>query len=271
MREVGWGPSELLPSPLVPSPPSHRGLGSQPSALPLTAPFHSLPLSPGVSLPPSTRHSSCRPGGGLDTAAWDLFSSRGGWEEAGGQRRSWELGAGEGSLLAKAPGRLFLIFSPSPWVTSNHVFLLHALPTRPGSETSHCPPHTHQHICSGVTKLVGGGPRLGRAETQAQGGRAVARCAGQKVQANPSGPWGQGDGGAPGLRPGAFWFPPPSVRQTPLPLLKHAPGCLCLETLGSNCPKAVKGGLAIPTHPPKPAEEGGWKWGNEDWFLSKPL
>lgn len=44
-----------------------------------------------------------------------------------------------GSLLSKAPGRPFLIFSPFPRVTSNHVFLLQTLLTRSGFETSHCP------------------------------------------------------------------------------------------------------------------------------------
>lgn len=112
LREAGRGPSELLPSPLS-LPPSHRGLGHQPTALPLTAPHHSLPLSFLESLRPAPDTLLAGPVV-VGHAAWDLFSSRDGWEEAGGQRRLWELGAGAGSLLAKAPSRPFLIFSPFP-------------------------------------------------------------------------------------------------------------------------------------------------------------
>ena len=179
-REVGQGPSKLLPYPLSPSPISERP--GQPAH---GLPQNTLPLSPslfpGVTLPSSTRHSSCRSGGGLDTHPW-IFSL----QEAGGrrERRCWELGAGEGSLLAKAPDRPFLIFSPFPRVTSNHVFLLHTLLTRSGSETSHRPPHTHSWQGPPPN------PGLGRGETWAQRKRVEARCAGDRIQASTSGHWG---------------------------------------------------------------------------------
>ena len=201
LREAGWGPSELLPSPLS-LPPSHRGLGHQPTALPLTAPHHCLPLSFLESFRPAPDTLLAGPVV-VGHATWDLFSSRDGWEEAGGQRRLWELGAGSGSLLAKAPSRPFLIFSPTPRVTSNHVFLLHALPTRQGSETSHCPPppapHTQTHLLR--HHRAGWGARLGEREDPGPGEKGRGQWAGQKVQANPSGQW-EHSTGAPG-------FPPP--------------------------------------------------------------
>lgn len=79
---------------------------------------------------------------------------------------------------------------------------------------------------------------MGRGETWAQRKKVEARCAGHRVQANPSGHWGQGDGGAPGHKPGSLWFLLTSGSQTPLPLLKQGVllAALHLGPLGPSCP-----------------------------------
>lgn len=129
------GPSKLLPSPLSPSPISERpgqpAYGLPPNPLPLR-----VSLSWSLSHPaPDTLLAGpvvvwiCSPG-------CFLFKRR------AGKRRCWEPGAREGSLLAKAPDP-FSSSPPFPRVTSNHIFLLHALLSRSCSETSHHPPHTH--------------------------------------------------------------------------------------------------------------------------------
>lgn len=241
LREVGRGPSELLPSPLS-LPPSHRGLGNQPTALPLTAPLHSLPLFLLESLShPAPDTLLAGP-----VVVWirqpGIFSlQRAGGRRLEGRGGIGSLVLGRGSLLAMAPGRPFLIFSPFPRVTSNHVFLCHALPTRLGSETSHFPPpHTQAHLLS--RHKAGGGPSLGRGETQGQGKRAEASVLNRRCRPTP-----QGTGDREMVEP-----------QAPLPLLKQGMllAALCLETLGSKCPPAaVKGGLDLRTHPPEPPGE----------------
>lgn len=111
LREAGRGPSELLPSPLS-LPHLIEAWATSPLPCPSLHPT-TLSLSFLESLRPAPDTLLAGPVV-VGHAAWDLFSSRDGWEEAGGQRRLWELGAGAGSLLAKAPSRPFLIFSPFP-------------------------------------------------------------------------------------------------------------------------------------------------------------
>lgn len=225
-----WGGVPPSCSP-PPSPISERP--GQPAPSP--APHRILPLSPSLleTLPPSTRHSSCRPGGGgLDTAALDLFSSRAG--EGGGGVGSLVLGWGpcwqrpQADPSSSSP--------PNPGGTSNHIFLLHTHLTRSGSETSHRPPHPLKYICSGPTELAGG-PGLGRGETWAQRKRAEARCAGQRVH-RPLKALGTGRWSSPGSKPGSLWFLPISGPQAPLHFLKHGLflAALCLGTLGPSCP-----------------------------------
>lgn len=69
-----------------------------------------------------------------------------------------------------------------------------------------------------------------------------ARCAAERVQASTSEHWEQGDGGAPGPKPGFFSFQPTSVPWVPLPVLKQGMllTALCLGTLGL-LPKPVPG------------------------------
>lgn len=152
----------------------------------------------------------------MDTAALDLFSSRG--EGGGGKRRCWELGAGEGSLLSKAPGRPFLIFSPFPRVTSNHIFLLHTLLTRSGSETSHRP-LTHTDI-SAQGPQSWQGSWLGERGDLGTEEKVDARCAGrgasQPLRAQGTRRWW-----SPGCKPGSLWFLLTSGSQTPFPFLKQ--------------------------------------------------
>lgn len=106
----GAGSLQAAPLPLPPS-LSQRGLGSQPSVCPSLNPT-TLSLSLSWSLSP-TQHQTLF----LQARWWfgyevlDLFSSRGGLRR--GKRRCRELGAREGSLLAKAPGRPFSS-SPCP-------------------------------------------------------------------------------------------------------------------------------------------------------------
>lgn len=79
---------------------------------------------------------------------------------------------------------------------------------------------------------------MGRGETWAQRKKLEARCAGHRAQANPSGHWGQGDGGALGRKPGSLWSLLTSVSQAPLPLLKRGVllAALCPGTLGPSRP-----------------------------------
>lgn len=214
MREVGRGPSELLPSLLPLSRISERP-GQPCHGLPLTAPHHSLPLS----LPESLSHPAPDTLLAGPVVVWIrspgsfLFKMRVG----GGKRRCWDLGAREGSLLAKAPGRPFFIFSPYPWVTSNHIFLLHALLTRSDSETSHRPPHTH---CWQVAPLAWGEGSPGHRGNGCRPGVLERRC-----RPTPQG-WGQGDGGAM-AQARILVFPAYlcTLGSPPPPKTGHAPGC----------------------------------------------
>uniref|UniRef100_A0A673VD34 Adhesion G protein-coupled receptor L1 n=1 Tax=Suricata suricatta TaxID=37032 RepID=A0A673VD34_SURSU len=80
------------------------------------------------------------------------------------------------------------------------------------------PSHTQTRLLRGCRACRG--PGLGRSETWAQREKMEARCDGHRVQANPSGHWEPGDGGALGREPGPLWFLLTSVSQAPLPLLK---------------------------------------------------
>lgn len=115
-------------------------------------------------------------------------------------------------------------------------FLLHALLTRSDSETSHHPLHTYSWQ---GPPWFGKRGDLGTLGTEETGG---GQCATERVQTSTSEHWEQGDGGAPGPKPGFFLFQPTSVPWVPLPVLKQGMflDALCLGTLGL-LPKPLPG------------------------------